>query len=186
MSQTHTGQIRITEEELIALLGPLPRSSPQPRAAVSAAPAKELQLADAGVDTWFKYRMLFLLVVVMAYTGKLLFFPALAAANFDLGANAASLQHYFQLRAGFVILVSAVYLYSYLKDWHFERLSLVFLGVGATALVLDYFNAYAYLSQTPSQWVAGLIALRFLAIFCLLMNAMSARHAPPMPRRLWS
>lgn len=186
MSQTHTDQIRITEEELIALLGPLPRLSPQDPPVAPAAPAARAQMADASVDTWFKYRMLFLLAVVVAYTGKLLFFPALAAANFDIGGSAASLHHYFQLRAGFVILISALYLYSYLKDWHFERLSLVFLGVGATAFVLDYFNAYAYLSQTPSQWVAGLITLRFLAIFCLLMNAMSARHAPPMPRRIWS
>jgi hypothetical protein len=73
-----------------------------------------------------------------------------------------------------------------LKDRHFEQVSLVVLTVSVTALMLDYFNAYVYLSQTPAQWIAGLITLRFLAIFCLLMNAMSARHAPPMPRRLWS
>jgi hypothetical protein len=180
MSQTHTAHARITEEELIALLGPVPRQLPP------AVVAERAQLADAGVDTWFKYRMGFLLAVALTYAGKLLFFPALAAANFDLAASALSLDQYFQYRAGFVILISAVYLYSYLKDWHFEQVSLVVLTVSVTALVLDYFNAYVYLSQTPSQWIAGLIALRFLAIFCLLMNAMSARHAPPMPRRLWS
>jgi hypothetical protein len=32
----------------------------------------------------------------------------------------------------------------------------------------------------------ALLTLRFLAIFCLLMNVMNARQAPPMPRRLWS
>lgn len=180
MIQTRPAQIRISEEELLALLGPVPRQT------TTVASAERMPLADVGVDVWFKYRMLFLLAVVVAYTSKLLFFPALAAVNFDLGAGTFSLDRYFQFRAGFVILISAVYLYSYLKDWHFERVSLVFLGVGVTALVLDYFNAYVYLSQTPTQWIAGLIALRFLAIFCLLMNAMSARHAPPMPRRLWS
>ncbi len=79
-----------------------------------------------------------------------------------------------------------MYAYSYLRDWYFERVSLVFLAVSVIALVLDYFTAYANLSQTPSHWMVGLIGLRFLAIFCLLMNAMNARHAPPMPRRLWS
>jgi hypothetical protein len=180
MSQTHTAHARITEEELIALLGPAPGQLPP---AVS---AERAQLADAGVDTWFKYRMVFLLAVAMTYSAKLLLFPALAITNFDLSASALSLDQYLQYRAGFVILISAVYLYSYLKDWHFEQVSLVFLGVGVTALVLDYFNAYVYLSQTPTQWIAGLIALRFMAIFCLLMNAMNARHAPPAPRRLWS
>jgi len=180
MSQTHTARTRITEEELVALLGPVPSQ------AMPAFLAERARLADAGVDGWFKYRMLFLLAVAGMYTGKLLFPPAMVAANFGLGASAFPLDHYFQYRAGFVFFISAAYLYSYLKDWHFERVSLVFFGVGVSALVLDYFNAYVYISQTPTQWVAGLIALRFLAIICLLVNAMSARHAPPMPRRLWS
>jgi hypothetical protein len=177
MIQTPLKQTRISEEELMALLGPVPSRVPS---------IERSPLAGAGVDVWFKYRMIFLLAVVVAYTAKLLFFPALASANFDLSASHLTLDRYFQFRAGFITVISGVYLYSYLRDWQFERVSLLVLGVAVTALVLDYFNAYLYLSQTPSQWVAGLIALRFLAIFCLLINAMSARHAPPMPRRLWS
>jgi len=184
MSQTHLAHIRITEEELIALLGPVPGQTLPDESAP--APSERKLLADSGVDHWFKYRMMFLLLVAMAYTGKLLFFPMLAAGNYEAGIGAETLASYFQYRAGFIILISAVYMYSYLKDWYFERVSLVFLGVGVLALMLDYFNAYVHLSQAPTQWVAGLIALRFLAIFCLLMNAMSARHAPSMPRRLWS
>ncbi len=174
MINSRHAQIRISEEELAALLDPVPLSTERARAVA------------AGVDTWFKYRILFLLSVAVSYASKLIFFPELAVGNFEPGGEAETLTRYLQYRAGFVVLISAVYLYSYLKDWHFEQVSLVCLGVGVTALLLDYFNAYVYLSQTPSQWVAGLIALRFMSVFCLLMNAMSARHAPPMPRRLWS
>jgi len=180
MSRKPPKQTRLSEEELVTLLGPV-RSHKQP-----VAYAERQPLAGVGVDVWFKYRMIFLLVVVVAFTGKLLFFPALAAANFDLSGSHLTLDRYFQFRAGFITVITGVYLYSYLKDWQFERVSLLVLGVAVTALMLDYFNAYVYLSQTPTQWVTGLIALRFLVIFCLLMNAMSARHAPPMPRRLWS
>ena len=180
MSQESIDHTRITEEELVALLGPAPIQMP-PDFSV-----EKKQLTNSGTDAWFKYRMIFLLAVTVMYTAKLFFFSTLAAANFDISTSDVELKKYFQYRAVFVIVVSAVYLYSYLKDWQFERVSLVFLGVGVTALVMDYFNTYAYLSQTPAPWIAGLIALRFLAIFCLLMNAMSARHAPPMPRRLWS
>ena len=176
MTQTPPKQTLVSEEELLALPSPPRRASPLARASV----------AGAAVDVWFKYRMIFLLAVVVAYTGKLLFWPALATANFDLGDSHLSLDSYFRIRAGLVITITGIYLYSYLKDWHFEQVSLLVLGVSVTALVLDYFNAYVHLSQTPTQWITGLIALRFLAIFCLLMNAMSARHAPPMPRRLWS
>jgi presenilin-like A22 family membrane protease len=145
-----------------------------------------MRVADADIDGWFKYRILFLLAVVVAYTVKLIFLTEMAVGNFESGADAQALSNYLQYRAGFVVLISAVYLYSYLKNWYFEQVSLICLGVGVTALFLDYFNAYTYLSQTPAQWVVGLIALRFMALFCLLMNAMSARHAPPMPRRLWA
>jgi hypothetical protein len=177
MIQKPPKQTMISEEELTALLGPAPSR---------ATPVAHAPWVGAAVDVWFKYRMIFLLVLVVAYNSKLLFWPALAAANFDLGDSHQSLDSYFQFRAGLVSTITGIYLYSYLKDWHFEQVSLLVLGVSVTALVLDYFNAYVYLSQTPAQWVTGLIGLRFLAIFCLLMNAMNARHAPPMPRRLWS
>ena len=149
-------------------------------------PSERAYPTNASIDTWFKFRMAYLLVAVVTFTLKLLYYPGVATGQFDAGANAETLGFYFQYRAGFVILISYGYIYSYLKDWHFEKVSLAILMVGVTALVLDYFKAYVYLSQTPVQWIAGLIALRFLAIFCLLMNAMNARHAPPMPRRLWS
>ena len=141
---------------------------------------------DVGLDGGFKYRMTFLFAAVSYYVVKLVFFPALTAGNFDLGASAHDLQRYVLYRAAFVVLATVVYLFSYLRDWQFEKVSLAFLMLALTALVVDYFNVYVYLSAAPAQWVPGLIAGRFVAVFCLLMNAMNARHAPPMPRRLWS
>ncbi len=142
--------------------------------------------ADASIDTWFKYRMAYLLAAVVTFSLKLLFYPGIATGQFDAGASAGTLAIYFQFRASFVILISCFYIYSYLKGWHFERVSLAILGISVTALLLDYLNAYVYLNQTTTQWIVVLIALRFLTVFCLLLNAMNARHAPPMPRRLWS
>jgi hypothetical protein len=139
-----------------------------------------------GTDTRFKFRMTFLLAIVSYYIVKLLFFPALVSGNFDTRVSNATLKHYFQMRAGFVAFASLAYLFSYLRDWHFEKIALGFVMVAITALVMDYFNAYVYLSPASAQWIPGLIAARLLAVFCLLMNAMNARHAPPMPRRLWS
>ncbi len=148
--------------------------------------SKQVRSANAGIDTWFKYRMAYLLAAVVTFTLKLLYYPGIATGQFDAGASAGTLEIYFKYRASFVILISGLYMYSYLKDWYFEKVSLYILGVSVIALLLDYFNAYVYLGQTSSHWIVALIALRFLTIFCLLMNAMNARHAPPMPRRLWS
>jgi uncharacterized membrane protein len=138
-------------------------------------------------DTGFKYRNLFLLLVVMSQVIKLLFFSHLAIGNFELGQlDPQAFERYLVFRACFVIAISSFYLFSYLKNWHFEQVSLLYVGIAITALVMDYFNAYVYLSENPMQWMTGLIALRFMAVGCLFMNALHAKRAPVMPRSLWS
>ena len=184
MSRLRTDHILVTDEELHALLDtePLAELNPvQPPALVRES------TTHTRVDPWFKFRNFFLLTLISAFCIKLLFFTHVAVANFaDHERTAADLTFYFKLRALFVIAISAVYLYSYLKDWYFDKVSLLYVGIAATALVMDYFNAYANLSESPLQWVSGLIALRLLAILCLVLNAVYARQAPPMPRHLWS
>lgn len=168
MRNLHAGQPLITDEERNALMG-------------------EDVPVVSDTDAWFKYRNLFLLVVLISQVIKLLFFSHLAIGNFELGTlDSQAFEHYLVFRACFVLLISALYLFSYLKDWYFEKVSLLYVGIATTALVMDYFNAYVYLSENPLQWMNGLIALRFLAVGCLLMNALHAKQAPPMPRHLWS
>ena len=168
MRNLHVDQPLVTDEELNALMG-------------------EDAPAASNTDAWFKYRNLFLLVVVISQVIKLMFFSHLAIGNFELGKlDPEAFEHYLVFRACFVIAISAFYLFSYLKDWHFEKMSLLYVGIAVTALVMDYFNAYVYLSENPMQWITGLIALRFLAVGCLLMNALNAKRAPAMPRYLWS
>ena len=168
MRNSHAGQPLITDEELDALMG-------------------QAMPANSDTDVWFKYRNLFLLAVVISQVIKLLFFSHLAIGNFELGTlDPQAFERYLVFRACFVIAISAFYLFSYLKNWYFEKVSLLYVGIAITALVMDYFNAYVYLSESPAQWMTGLIALRFIAVFCLLMNARNAQRAPATPRSLWS
>lgn len=168
MRNFHAGQPLITDEELNALMG-------------------QDVTANNDTDVWFKYRNLFLLAVVISQVVKLLFFSHLAIGNFELGAlDPQAFERYLVFRACFVIAISAFYLFSYLKNWYFEKVSLLYVGIAMTALVMDYFNAYVYLSENPLQWMTGLIVLRFLAVCCLLINALSAHRAPAMPRSLLS
>ena len=158
----------VTDEELNALMG-------------------EDVPVISGADAGFKYRNLFLLVVVISQVIKLLFFSHLAIGNFELGTiDPQAFERYLVFRACFVIAISAIYLFSYLKDWYFDKVSVLYVGIAITALVMDYFNAYVYLSESPMQSMTGLLVLRFLAVGCLLVNALHAKQAPAMPRHLWS
>lgn len=184
MSRLRTDHILVTDEELHALLDTEPSAESSP---INPQALANPSTSQASVDPWFKFRNCFLLTLVSAFCIKLLFFTHVAVANFaDHERTAADLTFYFKLRALFVIAISAIYLYSYLKDWYFDKVSLLYVGIAATALVMDYFNAYANLSESPLQWVSGLIALRLLGILCLVLNAVHARQAPAMPRHLWS
>ena len=168
MDKSHTDHPLLTDEELTALLG------------------TDNNATSSG-DAGFKYRNFFLLLVVVVQTIRLLFFPHLAASNFQTVAiDEQALYRYMTIRAFFVIAISAVYLFSYLKNWYFEKVALLYVGIAITALLMDYFNAYVYFNQQPEQWAVGLIAFRFIAIYCLFMNALRAREAPNMPRYLWS
>lgn len=168
MRTRHANTPLVTDEELNALMG-------------------DDVPGQANVDKGFKYRNLFLLAVVISQVVKLLFFSHLAIGNFELGMlDVEAFEHYLVFRACFVTLIAAFYLFSYLKDWYFDKVSVLYVGIATTALVMDYFNAYVYLSENPLQWMTGLIVLRFMAVFCLLMNALRAARAPAMPRRLWS
>lgn len=168
MRHLHTDKTLITDEELNALM-------------------RDDASGVSSTDTWFKYRNLFLLVVVASQVVKLLFFSHLAIGNFQLGQlDPQAFENYLAFRALFIIAISTFYLFSYLKNWHFEKVSVLYVGIAITALVMDYFNAYVYLSENPLQWMTGLIALRFMAVGCLLTNAMHAHRAPCMPRNFWS
>lgn len=131
--------------------------------------------------------MRFLFVLMIAYSVKLSFFAHSAASNFSgPGADAGALVDYARFRVVILLLFSATYLYSYLKNWHFEKVSLFFVGVIVSALVFDYATAYFLLLDQPlTPFALALLALRLMVVYCMVTNALNARRAPPMPRRLW-
>ncbi len=142
------------------------------------------QVGMTDYDRWFKWRMLFLALVASSYLMKLVFFRDVALANFDIPAgreHAVSTYMNWRIVSGLGLI--ALYLYSYLRRWHFSVVAWAVTAIAATALISDYFNVYIMTSARPPQWMSGLLALRVAAIGCLLLNAMNARRLPPAGRK---
>ena len=138
-------------------------------------------------DRWFRVRNLYLLSVIGYYVIKLLFFAEATVARFAINPDEVDdLVRYVQLRAVFVIAATLFYVWSYLRNWHFEMVAVVFTVIGLTSLVMDYFNAYMYLHEDAIRLVSWFLFLRALAVVCLAINAINASRAPQMPRTLWS
>jgi|GEM_PF-1104461 hypothetical protein len=139
------------------------------------------------VDRWFRVRNLYLLSVIGYYVVKLLFFAEATVARFAASPDEVDdLVRYVQLRAVFVIAATLFYVWSYLRNWRFEMVAVVFTVIGLTSLVMDYFNAYMYLHEDAIRLVSWFLLLRAIAVVCLALNAINAARAPQMPRTLWS
>jgi hypothetical protein len=164
----HAGHLLITNEELNALM---------------ASDSDEPLSHSLG----FKFRNLFLLALVSVQTIRLMFFRHVVVTQFQTeDLDVQTLHRYMEMRGLFILAISGVYLFSYLKNWYFEKVALMYVGIAITALMMDYLNAYIYFSQQPVHLTLSLTALRLAAIYCLVMNAWHAKQAPAMPRTLWS
>lgn len=138
-----------------------------------------------GADPGFRLRHQFLLVVILFFTIRLMFFPEHMQLNLNISLDVRDLQPYFQYRGIFVLIVSTVYLLSYLRDWYFERVALFICAMSFTGLVMDFFNVYSWIEGPIPMSVLVLILLRIACTYVLLINAIRADRAPPLPRSIF-
>ncbi len=138
-----------------------------------------------GADPGFKLRNRFLLATVLFFIVKLVFFSEHTSHDFNVPADVRDLRPYLQYRGIFILLSSVLYVFSYVRDWHFERVSLVVCAMSFTGLVMDFFNVYSLMQGPLPIHVLGLIFLRIAGIYVLWINAIRADRAPPLPRSFW-
>jgi hypothetical protein len=138
-----------------------------------------------GVDKGFLLRNLFLLASVLFFAIRLLFFSEQTYLGLNIHTDVRDLRPYLQYRGIFILLASAVYVLSYARDWYFERVALFSCAISFTGLLMDFFNIYSLIQGPMPTHVLALIFLRAACTYVLLINAIRADRAPPLPRGLW-
>lgn len=137
-------------------------------------------------DGWFVWRILLALWITLAIAVKVLLLRESTLASFAPPAGGEqALDTYIAVRGLVVLGFICVYLYSYLRDWHFRVVAWVFVVLPIGGLVLDWFQAWSFIVPAARQQVPEQIGLRLVVIGCLLLNALNAHRAPPMPRSIW-
>ncbi|MFZ2738128.1 MAG: hypothetical protein WBI20_11115 [Burkholderiaceae bacterium] len=143
-------------------------------------------LLYGGVDRFFKWRNLFLILAATLMLIRLLFY------SYDLLPVVHALQNtnidakeYLKLRALYLSVVMVIYLTSYLRDWYFAQVALIVFALALSGLAMDFFNFFLYYDNWPKSVIVTFV-LRLLAIGSLFLNALLVHRAPPMPRTLWS
>ena len=138
-----------------------------------------------GADAGFTLRNRFLLVTVLFFIIKLTFFSEQTSIGLNVPSDVRDLRPYLQYRGLFILVAGSFYFLSYVRDWHFERVSLFICAVSFTGLVMDFFNVYSLMQGPMPATVLALILLRIAAIYVLFINAIRADRAPPLPRSFW-
>ena len=168
MSDIQKTHSTVSEEELRCLLGPAP-----------------VRTTLRGVDAHCKYRTAFLLFAAWYFLVLLLFFPQQTYSELNLPAGSPDMAQYLQNRGWYLLVLGAVYAYSYLRNWHYERIALVAFALSISGFVMDLVNFYNLIASALPPFVGFLMLLRVVFIGCLLVNALRASWAPAPPRHLW-
>ncbi len=137
-----------------------------------------------GVDPWFGVRNLVVLLITLFFGVRIVLLPEAVVGQFAGVDHDYVLSH---LRAWLVYMLAmvALYFYSYLRDWHFDRVVTLLFAAAFSGFVMDVVQLYVYIAPqaTVTIWV-GLV-LRVLGLWLLGLNMLRSARRPPMPRSLF-
>ena len=161
-----------------------PPRAPSAAARPAAPPHPPPSAADH--DGWFVWRNLLGLWITLVIAVKVFLMRESTMMNFSLPAGEeTAFDTYVLARGLFVLVICAVYLFSYLRDWHFRIVAWVFVFIPIVGMLLDWTRVWSFVLPESQHTVPGLIGLRLVVLACLIGNALNAHRAPPMPRSLW-
>ncbi len=144
------------------------------------------KMQPSGVDRGFRTRHIVMSLIFLFLLVRLLFFPGTMQSDLNLPAYMGDMSSYFQLRGVFSFVMAMVYYFSYVKDWHFPRVSLIISALAFAGLASDFFNIYRYIHGALSTVPLLLVVARCIVVYCLFMNSIRDNRAPPMPRHFFS
>jgi hypothetical protein len=140
----------------------------------------------SGVDTGFKYRHAYMLLVAILVTGRAIFFPEMVARQLNLVSSVGDISGYVQLRGLMVVAILFLYGLSYVKDWHCSKVSLAIAAFVFIWLIADSFS-FGRFGAGPMQPVMVVtFLLRAGVVYCLFINSVRDDRAPAMPRHIFS
>jgi hypothetical protein len=162
--------------------------------AYSVVSSQELELLNgylkkdqaSGVDTGFKYRHAYMLVVALLVTGRAIFYPEVVARQLHLVSSVGDISGYVQMRGLFVVVILFLCGLSYVKDWHFSKVSLVAAAFTFIWLVVDIFSLGRLGAGPIHPVIVTTFLLRTGVIYCLFINSVRDNRAPAMPRHIFS
>jgi hypothetical protein len=137
------------------------------------------------VDKFFPVRFWLLALLIAIFTYRLLL-------NIENTAHFLSsdpleinrLMGFLYFRGWFVLVLSTLYVYSYLKSWYYGIISFAVMLIVVVNFSFDLFSIYHDLFDKPPKQLTFLIMARLLAMFCIYLNLTHYKNLPSPRDRL--
>jgi hypothetical protein len=137
------------------------------------------------IDRFFPVRFWLLVVIVGVFLYRLLF-DTDRTAHF-LSTDPQEIQRlmsFLYFRGWFILVMSIIYAYSYLKSRYFGIISFAIIIIVMVNFSFDLFGIYHDLFDKPPRQLTLLILIRFVAMYCIYCNLSNYQNLPPSSDRL--
>jgi hypothetical protein len=162
------------------------------RQSVVSADELEALLSGAGtartatIDVWYPLRTVIILLVIVSWIVRLLFFTDQLALTLANGVgDGKQLVPYLYFRGWFLFLICALGVFSYTRGWY---PAIVYGGLLLSTTVnflFDGFTVYAQVLASPAPKITFFLFFRVFALYLLYLHFRNAGRLPP-PHERWN
>lgn len=140
--------------------------------------AADLDAVRAQNRRWFWLRSSFVLCYIAAMLAALILFPDKVLSKFQLPSEMPKriIDDYLDLRVMTVLGATALYLFSYWRQWYFSYVALTAVLLAIGNLINDVFTLYVYTRPEALLTIQIIIGVRLIIIGFLAMNFLSTRN----------
>lgn len=137
-----------------------------------------------GVDPWFGVRNLIVLLITLFFGVRIILVPESVVAQFS-GLDHDSVLSHLRVWLVYMLAMLGLYVVSYLKDWHYDRVVTLLFAAALSGFVVDVVQLYTHISPNATALVWVGLVLRVLGLWMLALNMLRSARRPAMPRSLF-
>jgi hypothetical protein len=144
-------------------------------------------LLRGGVDPFYKWRHAFLLLAIVIFVFRLIFYTeqALPLTSF-LHLLGIDTFQYISFRVVYVVITCVLYAFSYLRDWFFPQVAMLVFALALGGFITDSLSFYVFYQNGLPAHALVFLAVRVLVVVALFYNAINVHRAPALPRHIFS
>lgn len=140
---------------------------------------------DHSIDKFFPVRFWYLFLVTFFYCIYLLFWTDSVASRMTTDpSELVRMTRFLYFRGWFLLIVLAVGLYSYLKNWFPAIVFSTLFIMGCVNFVFDMFNVYYEIMSNPTPRVTLMLIIRLIGLWFVYLSVKNSSRLPDLRDRM--